>query len=260
MHYKNERCGNFPVSGVDEFLEGKKNVTSLRGAIEYLKELDEILITDTEVDPELEVSGIQKCLDGGSAVLFENVKGYPGKRIVTNMYASRERVARIFDVEGHQNFKFKAAEAIRHPIPPKVVTDASCQEVVIDRDIDIWPVVPLIKQTPRDPLRTLGGGNTVISGKYFWGGTHIGYNRMSFRGKDYSGFQISPGSHTDMVVREFYGKGPIPMTINLGVPPACTMMAGAGFLYMFLYKGCDELGVAGAPGSWTWQPVQSVPR
>lgn len=224
----------------------KKDITSLRGTIEYLKELGEILITDVVTDPELEVAGLQKHLDGGAAILFENLKGYPGKRIVTNMYASRERIARIFDVNGHKNFKFKAADAIHHPIPPKAVEDAPCQEVIIDKDIDVFSVIPVIKQTPKDPLRTLGGGNTLISGKYFWGGTHIGYNRMSFRGKDYSSFQIAPGSHTDMVAKEWHQKEPIPMTINMGVPPAVTVMACSGFLYLFLPKGCDELGIAGA--------------
>lgn len=149
-------------------------------------------------------------------------------------------------MDEHKNFKFKAAEAIRHPLPPRVVRDGPCQEVVVDKNIDVYSVVPVIKQTPRDPLRTLGGGNSLISGKYFWGGTHIGYNRMSFRGKDYSSFQVSPGSHTDMVVKEWHQKEPIPITVNMGVPPAVTMVAGGGFLYMFLPKGCDELGVGGA--------------
>ncbi len=222
-----------------------KDITSLRGAIEYFKELGEILVTDVETDPDLEVSGIQKHFDGGAAILFENLKGYPDKRIVTNMYASRERIAKVFDVDGHKNIKFKIADGIRHPVPPKVVKNAPCQEVVIDKNIDINSMVPLIRQTPRDPLRTMGGGNTLISGKYFWGGTHVSYNRMSWRGKDYSSFQISPGSHTDMVLKEWYGKGPIPFTVNLGVPPAVTLLAGGGFLYMFLPKGCDELGVSG---------------
>jgi 4-hydroxy-3-polyprenylbenzoate decarboxylase len=50
----------------------------------------------------------------------------------------------------------------------------------------------------------------------------------------------------DMVATHWYRKEPIPMTINIGVPPACTMMAGSGFTYMILPKGADELGVAGA--------------
>ena len=31
-----------------------------------------------------------------------------------------------------------------------------------------------------------------------------------------------------------------------GVPPACTLLAGAGFDYVILPAGCDEIGVAGA--------------
>ena len=31
-----------------------------------------------------------------------------------------------------------------------------------------------------------------------------------------------------------------------GVPPACTLMAGAGFDYAVLPMGCDEIGIAGA--------------
>ncbi len=32
----------------------------------------------------------------------------------------------------------------------------------------------------------------------------------------------------DMIATEWYRKGNIPMTINMGVPPACTLMAGGG--------------------------------
>ena len=74
----------------------------------------------------------------------------------------------------------------------------------------------------------LGAGTTVVRGKHFWGGSHIGYNRMNFRGPDYSSFQISPGSHMDQVATHWYRKGPIPVTINIGIPPTCTMTAGSG--------------------------------
>jgi len=223
-----------------------KDISSLRGTIEYLTQIDELLVTDVEVNPELEVAAIQKHLDGGSAILFEKVKGYPNARIVTNVFASAERVSKFFDVEDPKKLKFKIIDAINRPMPPRIVEKAPCQDVVIDRDIDVWSIIPMISHTPSDPGRTLGGGNTLITGKYFWGGTHISYNRMHFRGPTYSSFQISPGSHTDMVATEFYKKEHIPMTINMGVPPACTLMAGAGFVYTILYKGCDELGIAGA--------------
>lgn len=224
----------------------QKDVSSLRSTLDFLIAEDEVLVTDVEVDPNLEMAGIQKALDNGPAILFKKVKGYPGKRLMTNLLANGERIAKIFDVEEGKKVKFRCLDGIHHPLPPRVVQDAPCQEVVITKDIDVMAVIPLISHTPKDPGRTLGGGNTLITGKYFWGGTHVSFNRMHFRWKDYSSFQISPGSHTDMVATEWYRKEPIPMTINMGVPPAVTLVAGAGFMYMVLPKGSDELGVAGA--------------
>ena len=223
-----------------------KDFTSLRSTIEYLRDTGELVETEVEVDPALEMAAIQKRFDGGKPLLFQKVKGYPNGRLFTNLFADEQRVSRLFGVEDPRKFKFKCVEALRHPLPPKVVQNAPCQEVVIDKNIDAWKVIPMISHTKKDPGRTLGGGNTLVTGKYFWGGTHISYNRMNFRGPNFSSFQISPGSHTDMIATEWYRKEPIPMTINMGVPPACTLMAGAGFVYMVLHKGSDELGVAGA--------------
>ncbi|MBI4483765.1 MAG: UbiD family decarboxylase [Acidobacteria bacterium] len=233
----------------------KKDISSLRSTLDYLESEGELIYTDKEVDPEVEFIGVQKHLDGGAPLLFENVKGYPNGRLTCNLFATDERVSRLFGVDDSRKFKFKAVEALHHPIPPKVVTDAPCQEVVIDRDVNVWRVVPMVSHTRKDPGRTLGGGNTLVTGKYFWGGTHISYNRMNFRGPNFASFQISPGSHTDMIATEWYRKEPIPMTINMGVPPACTLLAGAGFMYMVLHKGCDELGVAGAAQGY---PVEIV--
>ena len=226
----------------------EKDITSLRSTLEYLKQEEgELLISDVEIDPCLEMTGIQKLMEAGPTLLFENVKGYPNARLLTNLFASDKRVAKLLDLDSPKQIKFKVADAINHPIPPRVVETAPCQEVVITENIDVWPIVPMIQHTPSDPGPTLGGGNTLVTGKYFWGGTHISFNRMNFReNKDFSSFQIAPGSHTDMIATEWFRKGPIPMTINMGVPLACTMMAGSGYMYSILPKGCDELGVAGA--------------
>ena len=78
------------------------------------------------------------------------------------------------------------------------------------KDIDVWDVVPMISHSDSDPGRTLGAGTTVVRGKHFWGGSHIGYNRMNFRGPDYSSFQISPGSHMDQVATALVPQGADP--------------------------------------------------
>jgi len=220
-------------------------LVSLRETIDHLRSTNRLLETDTEVNPELEMTGIQKHFDGGLPILFNNVKGYPNARLFTNLYGDGNLIADIYDAGNERTFKWRILEGIRNPLPPRKVKDAPCQEVVVDKNIDVWPIIPMIKHTPSDPGRTLGGGNTLATGKWFWGGTHISYNRMFFRGPDFSTFQISPGSHTDMIASKFYRKEPIPLTINMGVPPACTLMAGAGFVYTILPAGCDELGISG---------------
>src|SRR5437867_3175816 len=122
----------------------KKDISSLRSTLEYLKENGELVATDVVVDPHLEVAAIQKHFDGGAPLLFESVKGYPNARIMNNVYATAERIARLFDVDDPHKFKFKAVEAHRNPLPPIEVKDAPCQEVVITRDLDVWDVVPMI--------------------------------------------------------------------------------------------------------------------
>lgn len=224
----------------------KEYLSSLRETIDFLRAQGKLLETDKPIHPEYELTGIQKLFDGGLPLLFNNVKEYPNGRLFTNLFGDGNLVADLFDAGNERTLKFKVLDAIRQPLPPREVKEAPCQEVVVDKDVDVREIVPMIKHTPSDPGRTLGGGNTLVTGKYFWGGTHISYNRMHFRWPNHSTFQISPGSHTDMVASAWYRKEPIPMTINMGVPAACTLMAGAGFVYTILPKGCDELGIAGA--------------
>ena len=125
--------------------------------------------------------------------------------------------------------------------------DAPVQQHVIKKpkDVNKW-VVP-IRHTTYEPELTVGSGIRCISFDQFDGGTDLGYNRMNFRWGDVGTFQISPGSHMWQVANKYYKDDqPIPMTMCFGVPPACTLMAGAGFDYAVLPMGCDEIGIAGA--------------
>src|SRR3984893_8701993 len=98
-----------------------------------------------------------------------------------------------------------------------------------------------------EPELTLGSGIRCVTGEQFDGGSDLGYNRMNFRWGNVGTFQISPGSHMWQVVNKYYkSKQPVPITVCFGVPPACTLLAGAGFDYAVLPMGCDEIGIAGA--------------
>ena len=53
----------------------KKDVTSVRSTIEWLKEEGELISIKEEIDRDLEIVGVTKALDNGPALLFENIKG-----------------------------------------------------------------------------------------------------------------------------------------------------------------------------------------
>ena len=104
-----------------------------------------------------------------------------------------------------------------------------------------------IRHTTYESELTVGSGIRCVSFDQFDGGTDLGYNRMNFRWGNIGTFQISPGSHMWQVANKYYKDDqPIPISMCFGVPPACTLLAGAGFDYVILPMGCDEIGVAGA--------------
>ena len=54
-----------------------KDVTSMRGSLKYLESKGHVARIKEEVDPIYEIAGIQKALEKGPILLFENIKGYP---------------------------------------------------------------------------------------------------------------------------------------------------------------------------------------
>ncbi len=227
----------------------RKDITSLRSALEWLAAQGDVLETDVEVNPDLEITGVQKHLDGGPVLLFNRVKGKPHVRAITNLLADMNVVDKLFGYESARVRTRKIAHAMTHPLKPVEVppSEAPCQEEVITDDLDVNKYITAIRHTELETELTVGSGISCVVGEYFKGGSHIGYNRMNFRWGNVGTFQASPGSHMWQVITEHYkDEKPIPLTMCFGVPPACTLVAGGGFDYVILPKGCDEIGVAGA--------------
>lgn len=223
------------------------DITSLRSTVASLQSMTgELLSTDEEVDNDLEFAGLQKVLDGGPALLFNRVAGYPDVRLVTNLFAKESRMNRIFGFENNTERTKTLARLLNEPIPPVIVEsdDAPVQQNVVT-DFDVADYIPEMRHSPPEAELTVGSGCGVVYGEFFDGGSHVGYNRMNFRWDNVSSFNIAPGSHMWMISKEHYGDT-IPITMNLGISPAMYAIAGAGNDYPVLPKGCDEVGLAGA--------------
>ncbi len=98
-----------------------REISSLRATIEWLRANGDLIETQKEVDPDLEITGLQKHLDGGPPILFENVKGKPHARAITNLFSDINVVDRMFGFDGPQDRTRKIAAAFNKPLDPVVI-------------------------------------------------------------------------------------------------------------------------------------------
>lgn len=223
----------------------KPQVKNLRNALRFLKTLGEVMVVREEVDPIYEIAGIQKALDGGPCLLFENIKGYAGVRDVGNLFSTKSRAASLFGFDNLREFKLLCREAINHPVAPRIIKTGACQEAVITESLDVPATLPILKHTERDGGRILGSAVILVGGEFFKGGREISFKRMNFRGKDWSSIKALRGTHFgDLALQEHRG-AVIPLTLNIGAPPAVLLVAGGGSLHTIIPSGADELAIAG---------------
>ena len=135
-------------------------LVDLRRTLDWMG--DEIHVIEAPVDPIIEMATISKAFDNSKALVAENVRGYPDARLISNLWATKERCARLFGVDEFKDIKFKLLESLRAPIAPREVAPdaAPCQEVVLDRG-EFGPVediLPLATHTEDDGGRFFGNG------------------------------------------------------------------------------------------------------
>src|SRR5439155_14718134 len=97
----------------------------------------------------LELTGIQKHFDGSYPILFNNVKGYPHVRAITNFFANMDIVDRLFGWEDRTARTRKLAHSLTHPIPSEQVdqADAPVQQEVITDDLEVNKYIFPIRHT-----------------------------------------------------------------------------------------------------------------
>ncbi|WP_407887947.1 UbiD family decarboxylase [Levilactobacillus sp. N40-8-2] len=213
--------------------------------------------TDVAVDPDAELSGVYRYIGAGGtverptqegpAMMFNNVKGFPGTKVLTGLMASRKRVGLMF----HHDYRTLGQflnDAVEKPIPPVMVADAPAHEVVhkaTEPDFDIRKLVAAPTNTPKDagPYITVG---VVLGSNKAKTMSDVTIHRMVLEDKDKLGIYIMPGGrHIGAFAKEYEAANePMPVTINIGLDPAITI--GCTFEPPTTPLGYNELGVAGA--------------
>jgi 4-hydroxy-3-polyprenylbenzoate decarboxylase len=148
----------------------------LREWISALEGAGELRRIRVEVDPILEITEItdrvSKSGDGGPALLFENVKRYPGWQVLINQFGSARRMRLALGVESldeiaariHQFLDVKSPEGLLEKIKmlpmlaemgkffPKTVSTGPCQQVIRRENFDLLQM-PVLQCWPKDAGR-----------------------------------------------------------------------------------------------------------
>jgi UbiD family decarboxylase len=234
-------------------------VDDLRSAIELLQGLEgQYIETDREIDPIGELAGVYRHVGAGGTVLrptrigpammFNNVKGYPGSRVLVGLLASRERVSKLLGAPvrelGQQMGQARIAVT-----PPVMVgpEKALCQEVVhkaTDPDFDLRKLLPAPTNTAEDAGPYFCMGLVLGSDPDDRDNVDVTIHRLCVQGKDEISIFFAPGRHIDAfrLKAEAAGK-PLAISINMGLDPAIHI--GAEFEAPTTPFGFDELCVAG---------------
>ena len=241
-------------------MNNRTDILDLRSAIKVLKNMENQLVeTDIEVDPAAELSGVYRHVGAGGtvmrptkidgpAMMFNNIKGHAGTKVLIGLLASRDRVATLFGVKKEDLGKL-LCEAALNPIEPIISKEpAPCQEIihrVEDADFDLNKLIPAPTNTPVDagPYITLG---MCYATHPDTGLSDVTIHRMCIQSKDELSIFLQPGSrHIGAMAERATELGkPLPISISIGVDPAIEV--GSCFEPPTTPLGFNELSIAGA--------------
>jgi UbiD family decarboxylase len=213
----------------------------LRGYLSFLEEQGQLLRVKEEVEAKFEIAaGIRKTSDvEGPALLFENVKGFPGWRVLGGLFATRKLVALGLGVPQDQMLeRYLTLEDKR--IPPEMVSSGPVKEIKwTGAQVDLSKL-PIVTHAEKDvgPYVTIG----VQVGKD--PETHIrnlSIHRMLVLGKDKLSLWAPADHHLGRMILKAEEKNRgLEVATAIGVEPSLVIGSQAKVPY-----GIDEYHVAG---------------
>lgn len=193
-----------------------------------------------EVDLKWEIGAITaRSLErGGPALMFENIKGYAGFPLVSNLISTTEQLALAFGTEpDEEQIHKRVVDGMDNRIASVEVPsdEAPCKEVVINGDdIDIF-VIPTPWWHELDGGQYLGTTAGCVTRDPITGILNMGSYRTMIKDKGTlsmaGGVRVresssGPGGGDHILDNEKQGK-PTPIAIVMGMDPLLTLSSGS---------------------------------
>jgi 4-hydroxy-3-polyprenylbenzoate decarboxylase len=210
----------------------------LRTFIDRLDDEGQLHRIDREVDWNLELSHVAKLNEerqgGGSALLFNNVKDYPGHRVFTSALTARERLALALDMPEDTSLMNLSQEWVDrihdNRVPPKEMDWGPTKEnVLVGDDADITKI-PSPWFYPGDGGRYFGTGGYLITRNLKTGRLNLGtYRAMVGDRQELCIFMIK-AKDGEIDFRDYQEAGiPMPVAYVSGCDPTLFMCGSTLF-------------------------------
>lgn len=218
----------------------------------------ELVETEVEVDPVVQLAGVYRYVGAGGtvqrptkrgpAMIFNKVKGHPGARVLIGLLSSRKRVGNLLNCAPEDLGKL-LQKCASNPIRPVLTTQVPpCQQVIYRADtpgFDLNRLIPAPTSTAKDagPYITLG---MCYASHPDTGASDVTIHRLCIQGSDELSIFFTPGvRHIGAMFERAEQLGiRLPVSISIGVDPAIEI--ASCFEPPTTPLGFDELSIAGA--------------
>ena len=203
-----------------------------RSFLETLEKSGELTRISKVVSIEYEMAGVIEAL-GEKPVFFENVKE-SGIPVVGGLLSSKELVGRALNLK-KEHLLHNLSSAIDSPLPPEIVANGKCQEVV-EPTVDLT-TLPIMRYTEKDGGKYIASAVSIVRDPEL--GRNMCFHRLMLIGKNRFVARIVEERGTDTALKKAGGE--LDVAICIGNSTAVLLAAATS-----LPKGVDELGMANA--------------
>lgn len=208
----------------------------LREFITRLEAEERLRRVRRQVDWNLELGHIAKLNEqqAGPALLFEDVKDYPGMRVLTSAFTAKERVARALELPAETRFLEIARSWVQRiadrRVPPVEVRSGPCKENVLTGDRADLYSLPAPWFYPKDGGRYVGTACYLVSRNLETGRLNLGTYRVMVIDSKRGGIQIIKAKDAEIDLRGYAErKRPMPVALVIGGDPVLFLCSSTLF-------------------------------
>lgn len=212
---------------------------------EFINELDrqgQLAQLHDQYKPEPDVRAICRAaadIPNSPAILLDNIKGYQGKKLAVNVHSSWANCAVAYGMPKDTSLIEQFFELSRrwdgYPGEIKWVENPPCRDVVLEKDINLYEILPLFRINPYDAGFYLSKASVItkdMDDPDNFDKVNIGMYRIQVQGKDTLGMQALAFHDLSIHLRKAETLGvPLPVAVCLGVAPSISFMASTPLPY-----------------------------